>query len=69
MLFYSYTNVAQVLSHYWAKEHLPVAFVAPQDLIKNTGVATRAYSIIKFVAITDTYFLSTMIVSIIDSYE
>ena len=24
MLFYCYANVAQVLSHYWAKVHLPV---------------------------------------------
>ena len=29
VLFYCCTNVAQVLSHYRAKEHLPVPFDAP----------------------------------------
>ena len=34
-------NVAQVLSYYWAKEHLPAPFGAPSDLIKITGVHVR----------------------------
>ena len=29
MLFYCCANVAQVLSHYWAKEHLPAQFGVP----------------------------------------
>ena len=29
MLFYCCANVVQVLSHYWAKEHLPAPFGAP----------------------------------------